>query len=331
MDPASVALVLQILAIYGCASLAKSDPTWRVTGDALGDALRLESFTTALGVQAASMPRALLRFASHAALLMEEFVPFLIFFTPLYSRARIILVATMVLFHGTTCFVFELGLFPYICMAVWMLFMPWNWASNLRVKNGPMYQSGLFRGTEHGAIRSAKCGIVFLASVLSIGSAISSLPMVAFRKVRLPLCVVRVSNMLALSQNWTLFAPRVHYIEGGIRCYALSDEGVASEILGPWTDANSHFTEPFRKYSNTRWREHIEFMWRRDNDEVFRVFASWLMYRYKSEKISAVEICVIAVDRSLGTPPRLTARYILNKSGLSNVQRERGTLSDHAQ
>jgi len=120
---ASVCVLVQAVTIYFFAYLMKTHEVWRVHGLALQYALNVDYLTNANGRYLLQYP-SLLRFLTFATLALEQFIVFLLFvpwFTPWF---RMFVVGGFLAFHTGTALTMELGPFPYVCMAMWLLFLP---------------------------------------------------------------------------------------------------------------------------------------------------------------------------------------------------------------
>jgi hypothetical protein len=123
-------LTLQICFVYWFAALLKSDPLWTQNGNALFYALNIEHFTTPFGLYLRQFPD-LLRVITLGTPWLELAGPCLLFI-PFYRDAcRLAAVALFMGFHlmGMEALL-RIGLFPWVCAAAWLVFIPgsfWDW------------------------------------------------------------------------------------------------------------------------------------------------------------------------------------------------------------
>jgi len=145
---AACALMLQVAFVYWVAALLKSDPLWTESGNALFYALSIEHFTTPLGMYLRHFPN-VLRPVSLAVPWFELLGPALLFVPIHRDICRMIAVILFTSFHLIGMqLLFRLGLFPWVCAAAWVAFLPgvcWDYmglfhgskATTQRTKTGP--------------------------------------------------------------------------------------------------------------------------------------------------------------------------------------------------
>ena len=119
----TTALLLQICCVYWFTAALKVHPVWWQEGSAVYYALSLDQFTTPLGRFLLGFPH-LLTFLTHATLWIEMFAPTLAFVPIFTSFIRLAVVIVFVLLHLGFAVCMELGLFSYISMVGWLVFIP---------------------------------------------------------------------------------------------------------------------------------------------------------------------------------------------------------------
>lgn len=121
---ASVAYVLQLSAMYWFSLALKRGPAWRSDLSALADALAFEHYTTGLGAALREAPVGLLAAMTLAVLVLEACGPLLAMSPFRRDACRLIAVASMLAFHLGIAATMRLGLFPWICMIMWIPLLP---------------------------------------------------------------------------------------------------------------------------------------------------------------------------------------------------------------
>ncbi len=118
------AITLQISFVYWYTALAKSDPVWTRSHDALFFALSLDYLTSPAGLYLRHFP-SLLRVLTVLTLALEYIGPFLLFVPFQRDRFRLAAVILFVAFHLIGMqLVMRIGYFPWICAVAWLIFIP---------------------------------------------------------------------------------------------------------------------------------------------------------------------------------------------------------------
>lgn len=118
---ATVALVLQIAAVYLGAGLSKCNPAW-LSGDAVSTTLSVFDHGTAWGERLARHELAC-RFLTWSVLALELIGPVLLVVTG-RPGVRLALVVLFTGFHAATAALMSLGLFAYVGLAAWIAVVP---------------------------------------------------------------------------------------------------------------------------------------------------------------------------------------------------------------
>ena len=127
----TVAILLQLGYVYVFTAIFKVlSPTWSA-GTAVQVALQYELHVRPLGLWLNGQTQ-LLSVITYATLIVEFFVPFLVFSPVKNALARWIGVVTMLSFHLGILLCMRIGIFPFVCMACWLIYVPgetWDWLS----------------------------------------------------------------------------------------------------------------------------------------------------------------------------------------------------------
>lgn len=197
--PTQAALLIQIACVYYFSAIWKVDPVWWQYGYALEIALRLDSFSTPIGRELLNFP-ALLRVLTYASWLLELLGPFLLFLTFRSWRLRTLLCVTFIIFHAAMALCFRLGLFPAICIVMWLACLPgevWN------KKSMPQPDSEPLTPREEFKIRLLSGTALYC---LFLALFFNAYPFTADYFLR-PLSIARLGELTQLTQKWDMFSP----------------------------------------------------------------------------------------------------------------------------
>ncbi|MCP5468645.1 MAG: DUF393 domain-containing protein [Deltaproteobacteria bacterium] len=124
LSPASFAILMQVCLVYWMGAAYKTGSAWSWSqATAVYEALMLDQFATAAGEYLRQFP-ALLKWLTRYTYWLEILGPSLMFLPFFTQRLRIILVALMASLHIGFAIHMELGLFSYISVTAWLLFLP---------------------------------------------------------------------------------------------------------------------------------------------------------------------------------------------------------------
>lgn len=194
----TVAIVLQIVAVYWAAGLSKWNESWW-SGDAVAHALSVHDHGTRLGASLASMPW-LTRGLTWGTLALELLTPVAVIALPQPS-VRLAIVLCLICFHATICGLMTVGLFGYVGMAAWLVLIPSTAWTRLGLPPADQVRA-TFRG------RGSWLCVAALA-VAVVAFVHDNTP---WRERRLPPFWERTVNALCLHQAWGMFSavPRQH-------------------------------------------------------------------------------------------------------------------------
>ena len=120
---ASFALILQVLIVYWATFLFKNHPVWMEDYSAVHYILNAEIFVSSLGAILAAN-QVILPFLTGSSLWWELIGPFLVFI-PWFNRYwKLLVLSLFVLLHLGFALFMALGLFPYISIMAWIIFIP---------------------------------------------------------------------------------------------------------------------------------------------------------------------------------------------------------------
>lgn len=122
-----LAFFLQAFVIYFVSYILKTDPIWRSKFTAVFYSSRLDIFATQLGVLMRDFPT-LMKFNTIFSIYLEWLGPIILLGSYLFARfwwiARLSVVLLFIFFHLGIAATMKIGLFPYIAVTMWTLFLP---------------------------------------------------------------------------------------------------------------------------------------------------------------------------------------------------------------
>ena len=209
---ATVALLLQIAAVYLGAGSAKWNATW-LSGAAVATALSTHDHGTAWG-DALAGHDAVCRLLTWAVVALENLGPCLLVATG-RPAVRGALVTIFFAFHAATAALMSLGLFAFVGMAAWLAVVPtawWEWWSCGR-ESGPRVPaegtdstgSGDAAGGRRLAGRRGGLEAAVVAAALGIAGLSFLHEQTAWRKRPLPAPIGAAVRLTCLAQDWGMF------------------------------------------------------------------------------------------------------------------------------
>ena len=119
----TAALLLQVCLVYWCTATFKSWDVWWHEASAVYYALSIDQIVTPFGLWLLGFP-ALLALLSRASILLEFLGPCLVFIPFWTPWLRICVIGAFFCFHIGLAFCLSIGLFPYISLVSWLVFVP---------------------------------------------------------------------------------------------------------------------------------------------------------------------------------------------------------------
>jgi hypothetical protein len=261
----TAALLIQVALIYVFNALYKTGEAWKA-GTAIEVVLQQETYTTALAPWLLEWPR-LLRVATHGTWWFELLGPFLAFFPWRTSLARGLVAFGFIGFHLALFATLRIGLFPLICIAAWLPFIPGGfWDAFRRRDLAPVVPS---RSKVFDVLAGMALAIVLVSNVL--GFAGQARP----AWLRLP------ANVLRLDQQWSLFAPDPGRTEGWMVVVIETADGKEYDAL---TGAEVDWARPAHLGAvlpSGQWRKYLAAVRSQRFPNRARVFANFHLAQWQ--------------------------------------------------
>ena len=114
----------QVSIVYWATALLKTDPIWTEDRTAVWHALKLDYMALPLATLMREWPPGLLELVARGTLLLEFWAPFLIWIPVFVGPLRLTACAVMIALHAGFTATLQLGLFSYVCGAMWLALLP---------------------------------------------------------------------------------------------------------------------------------------------------------------------------------------------------------------
>ena len=321
---ASAGLLLQLAMMYFFSALFKTHPVWISECSAVYYALHCDAFATSWGVFLRQFPR-LLQALTLGSYLLELVGPPLAFFPLATGRIRILLVLVFWLFHLGLATTLTLGIFPAICIACWLVYLPsefWDWLESacrrgkgwLEATNwGPAWYRRMgtllaeplrriarvlppppepwshrwpYGVRRAGAILTQGCLAALLVYLLAWN--IRELDVRAYEKWILPLRYNGLARALGLDQNWSMFSPVPRTEDGWLLMVGTLEDGSEVNLWQP--DRPVPWSKPAlvsRTFRSQRWLKYLDNLTTNAYVGYRDYFCEWLVRRWNQQQAAS--------------------------------------------
>ncbi len=328
---ASLAILLQLGFMYFFSVMDKFTPAWRVDGTAVEIALNLERIVSGVGLYLQDLPDSWLKFMTFATIYLERWGPVLVFVPFLTGPIRSGVAFTFMGFHLMLAIFFEIGVFPYLCMLAWILYMPaWFWDKVGIWGEGVRKYADLLKGKVTGVVdfffvgerRSMRMmpagwetaiGALALLAMLSSNLLYGGLMGEAYYEVFYK-HIEPVVNTLNMKQRWDMFSPQPPKNDGWFVVAAYNKDGTVEDVFHPGEDIV--WDRPAiisATYSNQRWRKYLEWVMSKKGPfaDSFAQYSA-VVYQTKQPKSRSLDHVSVYLMEKL-TLPDLTVSGIARK------------------
>jgi hypothetical protein len=293
---ATVAILAQVVIMYWSAAWLKHDPVWTRDFSAVYYAVNFDMYAKPLGIFLRQYPR-VCQFLTATTLWLEWLGP-LVAFVPWKTWIwRTLVVFAFVLFHLGLAMSLELGLFSYVSMAAWLVFLPgkaWDvalqWTRRLGAGLGNLRFPHKLSGWSR-RLFTRPAAPIFRLSVLEnafLGGALTLILYVNFLSLRSsdappfgPDWPYNLVSLFRLEQEWFLFAPRPTRADGWCTMRGVLVDGSEVNLWQPGQPLPLTKPTSIRtQYPNHRWRKYIAHLcWDADREQL-SCFSDWLRWRW---------------------------------------------------
>lgn len=281
---ASFAILIQLLSMYLFTALIKNHPEWNKDFLAIYYALQLEQFTTPLGAWLGQQ-LALTKFLTAVTFYLELYGPIALVVPVVVRYARWVVPLMFVGLHVSIAATMNLGMFPWICVAAWILFVPsgvWerlpglkfpSWIQKLRMAFQllppvPQWQPAR-------ALTVLKQLLIAFGLLAITSWNVNTLP---WRSRPVPEWIRTYALPVRLDQYWGMFAPYPMRADGWFVVDGKLSDG---KSFDPW---NGKFPVTWQKpsdfmsyYRSTAWRKYLFNIWVDEPNETLQMeFAKYV-------------------------------------------------------
>lgn len=194
---ATIAIMLQVCFIYWFTVLLKTGSEWW-NGQAAGLALELDLYATPAGVWLRQYA-ALMPLLTWATMIVEILGPTIVWIPFAVARWRMLAIVMMWGLHASFIVCMDIGLFGYVSMLGWVVFLPTSfWTFWRRGEAAPVTQRAPLWSLREGALL-ALLVFVFMWNVSTLDH--------PWARRAMPRALTPVGKALGLAQQWSMFAP----------------------------------------------------------------------------------------------------------------------------
>jgi len=306
---ATWALTFQICFVYWFAALLKSDPLWTQNGNALFYALNIEHFTAPLGLYLRQFPE-LLRIFTFGTLGLEFVGPCLLLIPWQRDRLRLFAVILFVGFHLIGMHsLLRIGLFPWVCAAAWLIFIPgfaWDWLrvkramptslvrDKVKFKRTAFQQKGYSNGPQERPSLDFGCGALVIAAFLdvlawNVASVRGTDAMQWMNQYDI------VGKTFRLDQRWNMYAPFPTRDHGWLVIPAELADGSEVDLFNGKPVSWEKPDDIGAYFGDDRWRRYLANLFDNQDPQSLQAYADYLVCRWNQhvkpgEEVQAVTI-----------------------------------------
>lgn len=289
LSVATFAILLQVCFIYWFSVFLKTDPVWRTDYTAVFYALSLDRLTTPLGLWLLEASPTLLQGLTQATLWLEYLGPILVFFPILPGFFRTVVPLLFIGFHVGLALHLTLGIFPWVCIGGWLLFLPssfWNRLMTAATRFstlqpyllswvGPWHKP-LFPFTNR-PIYIVSNSLALLALTYIVTYNVYSVGWMPTTLHSYFTPVTTVGQTLNLNQKWGMFAPYPSLDDGWYVMVGTLKDGSQVDVFNPNQSVSWDKPELVSAtYKNQRWRKFLGERLLEHQDALAPIFASYL-------------------------------------------------------
>jgi hypothetical protein len=293
----TVCLLLQLPLMYWFSAAAKNHTVWNQEYTAVYYALELDLYAKPAGVALRQYTK-LLQVLTFATYWWEWIGPALAFIPWGTRRWRLLTVAAFWLFHCGLALTLHLGLFSYVAMTGWLLFLPsefWDALSTRIHKLLPALDRMFARSSRKRLLQRFRSpnspyfalgrATSLLLALVFVGVVISNAYLMQAANAPLagPAWLHNLVAAIRMEQQWLLFAPRPGRNDGWCVMRGVLVDGTEVNLWQPgqplpWLKPKSMSS----LFPNHRWRKLIvNLCWESDNEEL-SCFSDWLCWRWNN-------------------------------------------------
>jgi Vitamin K-dependent gamma-carboxylase len=246
----SAALLIQLACLYLFTGILKWDPAWHRDGNAVWFALALDQFATPVGRWLRQFPE-LCQIITRGTLAFELLVVVGLFMPWKHQWFRMATMVAAIGFHAGLALCMELGPFPYVAIAGWLVCIPTAWWDRL----GARFSLAATQEVERGVrdrLRDAALAVLLVYVVMW------NLRTTAFDRWTwlMPVSANAVLEYPKLDQYWAMFAPSPLRDDGWWVAAARLSDGRDIDLLTGLPVNETRPADLRDQHAHERWRKY---------------------------------------------------------------------------
>ena len=264
---ATLGTLLFIAGMYFFSVIYKISPIWHTEKTAVYYALSLDRFITPFGELIRQLPFEWLQLLTSIVLILERWGAVLVFLPFATTRLRIIVAVCFMAFHLGLAMSLDLGIFPFVCICAWILFLPGSFWEFCGEKLKPFVHYNFYQTIADKDMQlkaSIQSRLELLISVVLIWVVLSSNmlhsgKMSVYYYEGVYRYVEPLVNSINLKQRWNMFSPHPSKRDGWFLFVGIKADGTMIDIAG--VGDRISWERPSNisgTYSNQRWRKNLE-------------------------------------------------------------------------
>lgn len=260
---ASMAFMLQLIAMYFFTAILKVHPRWLGEGTAIYYALELDQFLTSFGLLFRDvMPLGFLKIMTQMTYFIEFVFPFFLLIPVLSSHFRKVAIGTFVFFHFGLFMIFKLGTFPWICMLYWLAMIPSDfWTTSRTQRLGTFFarRPDFLKTSNSLGLQFYKSPFVqgFVAVCLGIALYWNIAGHSEDDDIQVTGTTYTIGSVLRLHQHWNMFAPYPILNDGWVVVEGNLMNGKVWDILHDQPYTLNKPDKVSSMFQGTHWRKYL--------------------------------------------------------------------------
>ncbi len=295
LSPASLALVFQICGIYWFAAAAKMHPSWLGEQSAVYYALSLDQFATPVGRFLLAY-HGVMQLMTTGTILLELLGP-LLAISPVFTvPLRLLIPLSFMGFHVGLALTMWLDLFPWVCIAAWLAFLPtalWDWLAPRKLPRLPVPTGwpAILQPPPPRAIGVAGSVIVLALLFLATASFVDAIP---GKRKSWPRQFLRLTMM---DQSWKMFSPSPSWEDGWFVIEGWREDGESFDLWNGGRTPTDTKPASFRTsaYPNTQWLAWLTGLRNNGRRDYFPYFGRYLCRRWNDHHLASDHIRLVVI------------------------------------
>jgi len=278
---AAVVFYVQLFLLYFLAGAMKARHLHWWQGLGIHYALAADHFVMPWGRSIHGYSHAL-RIVGLGTLLLEFLAPFLLLLGPPNKRLRVGLFAAFMSLHVGIALTLRIGLFSFVCMALWLFALPSEWMDRIDARVGTDIHGETVAASPRWA---GYLSATFMAGLLLTYTVRNIVPPGEVRRA-----LMQPMATLRLQDKWSMFTGKREHT-GWLTAPAITTDGREVDLLRggaplSWTRPE----HPLARYPNQRWRKLWVTMRKDRGLRATKAYVRWLCTTGPYKRVSFVYV-----------------------------------------